>query len=145
MINSRSLDDLHPFVKSLAISLKARFELETSCELLITSTFRDSESQDALYAEGRTAPGAIVTNAKAGESAHNYGLAFDVVPIRNGKPVWDSKDDLWQVVGRLGKEEGLFWGGDWIHFREFPHLQDLGGLTIKDLQNGMEPDFTQRP
>ena len=87
MINSRSIMDLHPKVQ---VMVNAMIEscIKAGFDILITSTYRDAEAQNALYAQGRTKKGSIVTNAKAGESIHNYRLAFDIVPLRNGKPVW---------------------------------------------------------
>lgn len=111
-------------------------------DLLITSTYRDPAEQDALYAQGRTKPGKKVTNAKGGQSMHNYRLAYDVVPLRNGKAVWGTTGDdlvLWNRVGALGKAAGLEWAGDWKSFKEFPHFQWTGGLTLKDLQAGQRP------
>jgi peptidoglycan L-alanyl-D-glutamate endopeptidase CwlK len=135
MINSRKLEDLLPQVRSrVEAFLKAADD--AGIDLLVTSTYRDNASQDALYAQGRTAPGRIVTNAKAGQSFHNHRCAVDVVPLRNGKPVWDSKDPVWQTVGRLGKAAGLEWAGDWKRFKEFPHFQYTGGLTLAQLQQG---------
>lgn len=135
MINSRKLEDLLPHVRTrVEAFLKAADE--AGIDLLVTSTYRDNASQDALYAQGRTKPGRIVTNAKAGQSFHNYRCAVDVVPVRNGKPVWDSKDPVWQTVGRLGKAAGLEWAGDWKRFKEFPHFQYTGGLTLAQLQQG---------
>ena len=88
MINSRSLDDL-----ILPARTRVQAFLETAkkqgIDLLVTSTYRDNASQNALYAQGRTTPGKIVTNAKAGQSWHNYRCAVDVVPIVAGKPRWD--------------------------------------------------------
>ncbi len=135
MINSRSLDDLLPQVRSRVQKFFDAAKAQ-GIDLLVTSTYRDNASQAALYAQGRTAPGKIVTNAKAGQSFHNYRCAVDVVPMRNGKPVWDSKDPVWQVVGRLGKAAGLEWAGDWKRFKEFPHFQYTGGLTLAQLQAG---------
>jgi len=135
MINSRKLEDLLPQVRSrVEAFLKAADD--AGIDLLVTSTYRDNASQDALYAQGRTAPGKVVTNAKAGQSFHNHRCAVDVVPLRNGKPVWDSKDPVWQTVGRLGKAAGLEWAGDWKRFKEFPHFQYTGGLTLAQLQQG---------
>lgn len=135
MINSRKLEDLLPQVRTrVEAFLKAADE--AGIDLLVTSTYRDNASQDALYAQGRTKPGRIVTNAKAGQSFHNHRCAVDVVPVRNGKPVWDSKDPVWQTVGRLGKAAGLEWAGDWKRFKEFPHFQYTGGLTLAQLQQG---------
>lgn len=136
MINSRKIYDLRPKVAQMCVMHKARCEMELGIELLITSTLRDGEAQDALYAQGRTAPGNIVTAARAGESFHNYGLAYDVVPVRNGKPVWDGSDPLWAEVGRIGRECGLEWAGDWQHFRELAHFQYTAGLTLAQLQQG---------
>jgi len=61
-------------------------------DVIITSTLRDNESQDALYAQGRTTKGAIVTNARGGQSFHNYGVAFDFCPIVNGKCQWNDAE-----------------------------------------------------
>lgn len=141
MINSRDLAALHPKVQA-----KARAFLEAchaqGIDVLVTSTYRDDESQNALYAQGRTKPGAKVTNAKAGESWHNYRLAFDIVPLRAGKPVWGTKGEdgkLWARIGAIGEAHGLEWAGRWSRFKEFPHFQWTGGLTLKELQAGKRP------
>lgn len=135
MVNSRKIDDLLPVVQ---VRVRRFLELcrENDIDILITSTYRDNESQNALYAQGRTLPGKKVTNAKAGESWHNHRCAIDVVPLRNGKPVWDGKDPVWQDVGRLGKEAGLEWAGEWKKFKEFPHFQYTGGKTLAQLRMG---------
>ena len=137
MINSRKLEDLLPVVKSRVD------QWLTDCknhglDVLVTSTYRDFESQDALYAQGRTAPGKIVTNAKAGESFHNYRCALDIVPIVNGKADWTGTDPVWMKIAELGKAAGLEWAGDWKTFKEYAHFQYAGGLTLKDLQEGKE-------
>lgn len=139
MINSRNIQDLHPKVQVMANGMieacnKAGFDI------LITSTYRDAEAQNALYAQGRTKKGSIVTNAKAGESFHNYRLAFDIVPLRSGKPVWGTKGTdgkLWKDIAKIGKACGLEWAGDWKgKLQEMAHFQYTGGLTLVDLQNG---------
>ena len=135
MINSRSLDDLLPQAKTRVEAFIASAKAQ-GIDLLVTSTYRDNASQEALYAQGRTAPGKVVTNARAGQSYHNYRCAVDVVPIRAGKPVWDAKDAVWQQVGALGKAAGLEWAGDWKRFRELAHFQYTGGLTLAQLQSG---------
>lgn len=84
---------------------------------------------------GRTAPGRVVTKAKAGQSWHNQRCAFDVVPLVNGKAVWND-DMLWRRIGKLGEDCGLEWAGNWRVFKEFPHFQYTGGLTIAQLGQG---------
>lgn len=135
MINSRKLDDLCEPARKRAKAFIAACAAE-GIDLLVTSTYRDNESQDALYAQGRTAPGPIVTRAKAGYSFHNFRCALDVVPIVHGKPCWDAKNPVWDKVGALGKAQGLEWGRDWTRFSESPHFQFTGGLTLEQLRNG---------
>ena len=134
MINSRSLDDLAPPVKQRAEAFIAAAKAK-GIDLLVTSTYRDSESQTALYNQGRTTPGNVVTKAKAGQSWHNWRCALDVVPLVNGKAIWDDPA-LWKQVGEIGKSCGLEWAGDWVTFKEFPHFQYTGGMTLAQLQQG---------
>lgn len=136
MINSRDINELLPPVKRRVAAFLSACELN-GIDLIVTSTYRDHESQAALYAQGRTAPGAMVTRAKPGFSYHNYRCAVDVVPIRNGKCVWSIIDPVWKEVGELGKQAGLEWAGEWTKFQEFPHFQYTGGLTLAQLQAGM--------
>ena len=137
MINSRKLDDLIPQAKERVERFIALCQ-EQDIDLLVTSTFRDNESQGELYEQGRTRPGKIVTNAKAGESWHNYRCAVDVVPLVNGKPNWDGSDPIWETIGELGEKAGLEWAGRWRTFKELAHFQYTGGLTLADLKAGKE-------
>ena len=136
MVNSRKIDDLLPIVQSKAMGFIAMTK-EVGIEVLITSTYRDSASQTALYAMGRTAPGRIVTHARAGQSFHNHRVAFDFVPLIHGKAVWNDLS-LFKRCGEIGESLGLEWGGRW-RFRDYPHLQYTGGLSLKDLQLGKQP------
>ena len=138
MINSRKLEDLHPIVKKMT----EEFILEckkNNIELLITSTYRDFESQNELYNQGRTTKGIKVTNAKGGQSFHNFKVAIDVVPLVNKKADWNSKD--WPKIGEIGKKIGFFWGNDWKTFKECAHFQYTGkqnnySLALKHFQKG---------
>lgn len=138
MINSRQVSALHPRVQDMCADFLSRCA-DAGIDILITSTYRDAESQAALYAQGRTAPGPRVTNARPGESWHNWRVAFDVVPLRNGKPVWGTSGAdgvLWQQVGQLGEAVGLEWAGRWKTFKELAHFQFTGGLTLADFRAG---------
>ena len=137
MIASRSIDDLLPVVKEKVKKCVALCKGD-GIELLVTSTYRDNESQNALYAQGRTEPGKIVTNAKGGQSFHNYRCAVDVVPLVNGKPDWDGTHPIWAKIGNYGKLAGLEWAGEWTRFKELAHFQYTGGLTLADLRAGKE-------
>ena len=87
---------------------------------------RTSEQQNALYAQGRTLPGQVVTNAKAGQSNHNYGLAVDIVPYLQGASGalnWTVESPAFQAMVKYLKMQGLVYGGDWVHFPDNDHFQ----------------------
>jgi len=85
--------------------------------VLVTQGLRTWQEQDQLYAKGRTVPpigkAFVVTNAKGGQSYHNFGLAFDIVVLDSvGKADWDTIHPGWSVAANIGKSVGLEWGGD---------------------------------
>lgn len=133
MINSRKLEDLLPVVAAKAQAFLAACHAQ-GIDVLVTSTYRDHESQNALYAQGRTTPGKRVTKAKGGQSWHNHRCAFDFVPIVNGKAMWDDLRTF-RRCGAIAIEVGLEWGGNWANV-DMPHCQYTGGLTLADLQAG---------
>lgn len=112
-------------------------------------TLRTFKEQDALYAQGRTAlynsAGkrlGKVTNAKGGQSIHNYGLALDIVLIVDNKTAsWDTVKDFdkdgksdWMEVINIFKKEGWSWGGDWKSFKDLPHLEKSFGMTWREMK-----------
>jgi len=134
MINSRSLDDI-PLIRDNILELKARCERELPIQKLqITSTLRNFESQNELYSRGRTKPGMKVTNAKGGYSYHNFGMACDVAPVVNGDIPWNDVA-LWDEIGRIGKECGLDWGGDFRSFVDRPHFQMKDAPSLASLRS----------
>ena len=135
MINSRKLEDLHPKVKTLAEQFISACD-KAGIDVLIYSTYRDADSQNALYAQGRTTKGNIVTNAKGGQSLHNWRVAFDFVPIVNGKAQWNDKA-AYAKCGVIGESLGLQWAGRWTgKMKETAHMQYTGGLSLLDFQKG---------
>jgi hypothetical protein len=97
----------------------------------ITSGTRTFTEQAALYAKGRTAPGPKVTNAKPGSSWHNFGLAYDLTLFQGDKnPVWEHP--AYAVAGRIGKELGLRWGGDFKSIVDRPHFERPIGLSLAE-------------
>ncbi|EAG1247622.1 M15 family metallopeptidase [Listeria monocytogenes] len=93
--------------------------------LCVAQGYRSSAEQNALYAQGRTKPGAVVTNAKGGQSNHNYGVAVDLcLYTSDGKNViWESTTSRWKTVVSAMKAEGFDWGGDWKSFKDYPHFE----------------------
>ena len=130
---SRNLNDLLPIVKIKAQDFIQRCK-DQGITILVTCTYRSLQEQDILYAQGRTASGSIVTNAKGGQSFHNWRVAFDIVPIVNGKCIWNN-NALWSKLGQIGQSVGLEWGGSWKSFPDVSHLQYTLGYSFNDFIN----------
>lgn len=159
----RSMDKLsvqriqtgHPDIRVLALKVLTEIEIELTgrSKVRFTYVLRTFKEQQDLYNLGRTVVnpdgkskskpmGNIVTNAKAGQSIHNYGLAIDFALIIDGKDAsWDSSKDWdgdkitdWQEVVRIFKRNGWEWGGDWKTFKDEPHFQYDFGYSWQQLQ-----------
>lgn len=140
MINSRKVEDLHPKMQEICqkhIDACAK----RGVKIIVTSTLRDQEYQESLYAQGRTTPGKIVTKAKL-IGPHAFGLAYDVAPITaDGKTVLWNDNTKWTIIGQEGKKLGLTWGGDWKSICDKPHFELTDGLTAADLRAGKRPKW----
>ena len=101
-------EGVHPevvqFYKAMYAACKARNIPVEAFEML-----RSEARQNALYAEGRS-------QAKAGNSPHQYGMAVDVV---HSTRYWQLSKKEWDILGSIGKEVArrrnikVEWGGDW--------------------------------
>ncbi|AIQ54127.1 M15 family metallopeptidase [Paenibacillus sp. FSL R7-0331] len=145
------LGNLHPVILAGASALIQR-SYAKGIPIVITQGMRTIAEQNALYAQGRTKPGNIVTNARGGTSYHNYGLAIDfALLLPDGKNVsWDisrdgNKDKIadWQQVAQEAKKLGFAWGGDWTSFKDYSHLEMTFGLTTEQLRAGRQPTVQQ--
>jgi len=112
---------LHPELQPIVEQFLAKCK-EQGFPVIITQTMRTKDEQDALYAQGRTKPGSIVTNVKYPNSGHCWGVCFDFARNVKGKE-WDNSDRFFNKVGAIGKSLGLSWGGDWSGFVDLPHLE----------------------
>ncbi|MBL0144928.1 MAG: M15 family metallopeptidase [Chitinophagaceae bacterium] len=147
-ITIERIKQLHPKLRDEASKIYAEI-----CEALkgkaicrFSYTTRTFAEQALLFAKGRTAPGPVVTNARAGKSYHNYGLAVDIVLLvdtdNNGShetASWNTEKDFdgdgksdWQEVVAIFKQYGWEWGGDW-KFSDKPHFQKTFGKSINQL------------
>lgn len=125
---------LHPAIREDAIAAynEAVKATPVGVHPFITQTRRSFEEQAHLYAQGRTAPGDIVTNARPGQTYHNYDLAIDFVLLIGGKMVW-KVDDNWMTVVNIFKKHGFSWGGDWKSLKDYPHLEKTFGNHWSEL------------
>lgn len=130
---SRNPNDLHPQLQPIYKQFADEMEA-ADIDYILTCTYRSGDEQNRLFAQGRTRPGAIVTRARAGQSAHNFTVngkpaakAFDIVIMVNGKPEWTGKHPNWKKAGEIGMRLGLNWyGRPGAPFREMPHFQLRG-------------------
>lgn len=104
---------------------------ENGIKVRLVCGYRSFEEQNSLYALGRTKPGRKVTNARGGYSWHNFGLAADYVFVVNGQITWEGP---WNVFGRIARECGLEWGGDWKRFPDRPHVQFRRAKTLAEMR-----------
>lgn len=119
----RDISRLHPVLQQKIEELKAECNRK-GLKIGIGECLRTVEEQDALYAQGRTKKGSIVTNAKGSSysSMHQWGVAFDF--YRNdGKGAYADSDGFFTKVGKIGQSLGLEWGGSWKNPVDKPHFQ----------------------
>jgi len=143
-ISLARIELLHPKLRTEAreIYIAICNALKGRAIVRFTQTLRTIVEQDALYAQGRTAPGKIVTNAKGGKSYHNYGLAIDICLIIDGKEAsFDMLKDYdgdkisdWMEAVSIFKTRGWEWGGDWEK-KDYPHFQKTFGKTTAQLKS----------
>ncbi len=117
----RGTEHLHPDLQAICKRFLKRCN-DAGLNVKITDTLRTKAEQDAEYAKGRTAPGSITTNVKYPDSAHNWGVAFDICRNEKGRE-YDDSDGFFGKCGKIGRELGLTWGGDWTNFVDKPHFE----------------------
>jgi len=141
--SEKELVGVHPVVAEKARELIKK-AYDEGIGIAIVQGFRSFAEQDALYAQGRTVKGNKVTNAKGGQSIHNYGLAIDFCIFDEKKqPCWTVNKEWKRVVAigeSLGFESGIHW-----KFVDPPHLEMTFGLTLKQLKAGLRPAGSATP
>lgn len=139
---------LHPLVRDEAIQIWKEIDTALNGKAICRCAYslRTFKEQDDIYAIGRSKPGKVVTNAKAGLSYHNYGLAVDIVLLKdiNGDGTfetasWETNVDFdgdgksdWQEVVNIFKQYGWVAGIDW-KFKDAPHFEKSFGYAVRDL------------
>jgi len=125
---------LRPEVQPLARKL-IETAVSQGVHVKVIGGSRTYAEQDELYKQGRSKPGQIVTNAKGGQSWHNFGLAFDVgIFSADGKSYY-GESEAYKDVGAIGESIGLEWGGRW-EFVDEPHFQyNPKGYTLAEMHD----------
>lgn len=137
-ISIERIQKLHPSVRNEVklILEECNNALTKHSKLRITHGLRTFAEQDALYNKKPK-----VTNAKGGQSIHNYGFAVDIVLLINQKEIsyeikkdWDD-DGIsdWIECVNIFKKHNWSWGGDWKKFKDSPHFEKVGFHNWRDL------------
>lgn len=124
-----NIGTLHPRVQAYARNLVLK-AAAIGITVKVISGLRSYAEQTALYAKGRTAPGSKVTNAPAGYSNHNFGMAFDVGVFEGSKYLEESPK--YKAIAPIGIDLGLTWGGNWKSIQDQPHFE-LRPAWAKDM------------
>ena len=127
----------HPLIREElnGYYLECNNKLPKGVRLRFSHVYRTNEEQDELFAKRPK-----VTNAKGGQSIHNYGLAFDIVILfdKDGNGTFETAswklDRYFMIVVDYFKSKGYEWGGDWNKFQDRPHFQKSFGHTWRTLQ-----------
>lgn len=132
------IDTLHPLIRAEVQALVNRINsdvLKGNVKMVVTQGLRTFSEQDALYNQIPK-----VTNAKGGQSIHNYGLAFDFCLADGGRTIWDTVKDFdgdkvpdWMEVVKVFKDAGYAWGGDFKSIVDKPHFEKTFGHTWQQL------------
>lgn len=137
------IQQLHPAVRAEMHQIISECDLALNgkAKIRITQGLRTLQEQNNLYALGRTLPGQKVTNAKGGQSVHNYGFAVDICLVIDGKTApWDTVKDWdndqiadWYECVKIFAKYGWDWGGNWKKFKDLPHFDKRGYNDWKTL------------
>jgi len=120
------LNAVYPPLAALVRQLAEQL-LSDGIQIIVAQAMRTVAEQDALYAQGRTAPGRIVTNARGGHSYHNFGLAVDLAPLAaDGSVNWNASHPAWKRMEEAGVALGMTSGANWTRIVDAPHFQVTG-------------------
>jgi peptidoglycan L-alanyl-D-glutamate endopeptidase CwlK len=115
--NAKRIAELHPDLQRKANAIMTEMDA-LGHPMVITDGYRSPAEQLKLYAQGRTAPGKIVTTLRFGK--HNERKAFDAAFFVNGSITWDGP---WAEYGKRCANHGCTWGGNWKRFKDRPHCE----------------------
>lgn len=144
-VNSRKVEDLLPTTQKKWYAFEKAFqEKYPEADIFFSSGYRDEAYQNGLFAIGRTKAGQPcrcggrvrkigtckthpmglpVTNARGGESDHQYRIAVDMAILVNKQLTWDEK--WFTRAGEMAEKYGFRWSGRWKgSLRETAHIAD---------------------
>lgn len=144
--SEKSIASCHPSAQSAFRAFVAEAQAlaaQRGLDYKVICGLRSWEEQERIYAQGRTAPGKIVTKARPGSSMHNFGLAIDMGVFR-GKDYLDetepkTADAFHREAGKLAEKHGLRWGGFFKTIYDAPHYELAVSHTLAQLRELRSP------
>lgn len=125
------LESLEPDFRPLVETVIREATAKTGCQWVCTSGRRSMAEQRKLFDQGRTTPGPIVTKARPGSSAHNFGLAADLAPMKDGKIWWAAPKEVWKAMADIAVAHGLTAGFYFNTFFDAPHIESQSWRTAQ--------------
>jgi hypothetical protein len=126
------LEGLDPGFRATVERIVSELEKITGRKWLVTSGYRSIAEQDKLYAQGRTAKGPVVTNARGGSSAHNWRLAVDIWPLQSdGSVDWKAQKPVFKPLAELARAAGLTPGYDFKTLSDCSHIEDPDWRSVR--------------
>lgn len=118
------LDTLDPVFRKKVDILLLDLLKQTGYQWGVVSAYRSIAEQNKLYEQPlHGLP--KVTNAKGGQSPHNFKMAVDLVPMKTAtQEWWEAPESLWKQYGEIARSLGLTWGGDFKSIKDRPHVED---------------------
>jgi peptidoglycan L-alanyl-D-glutamate endopeptidase CwlK len=118
---SRKLEDLHIVLQAAYLAAERKFNNDfPEVNVIRTCTYRNNAMQQVYFNKRPK-----ITNARPGESPHNYNpsFAFDIAFVRNRKLDWSPK--YFKAFAEIikGINSDIVWGGDWVRFKDAPHFE----------------------
>lgn len=117
------IDTLDPEFRKIVDRVLADVQTATGLTWVGVSARRTIAEQNKLYQQGRTTAGNVVTNAKGGQSPHNFGLAVDLAPMKGDDIWWNAPEGFWEALGAMAENNGLRWGGRFKSIMDRPHIE----------------------
>jgi len=134
--SERNIHGLHPKAQEAARKF-LREVGDAGLTVRILSGTRTYAEQNALFRIGRFGDTrSKVTNARGGQSNHNFGIAWDIGVFENGQYMTASAP--YRKASQAGLFDGLEWGGNWISFQDLPHYQLPTGLSLSQVRAKFE-------
>jgi peptidoglycan L-alanyl-D-glutamate endopeptidase CwlK len=118
---SRKLEDLHIVLQAAYLAAERKFNNDfPEVNVIRTCTYRNNAMQQVYFNKRPK-----ITNARPGESPHNYNpsFAFDIAFVRNRKLDWSPKyfKAFADIIKSISND--VEWGGDWVRFKDAPHFE----------------------